>query len=97
MDCVNESVPGRFCECHNFGTGYQAGFTGGAHRVQQDWLDASQGMNSYLLAMEEMSLELGKHVEEIQVSGRLETAFAFGFCGRRRCDPLTKMRSERTI
>ena len=30
-----------------------------AHESQQDWLDTSQGMNSYLSAMEEMSLQVG--------------------------------------
>jgi hypothetical protein len=30
------------------------------HRSQQPWLDASQGMSSYLLAMEEMARELGR-------------------------------------
>lgn len=30
------------------------------HQSQQNWLDASQGMNSYLRAGEEMSLELGR-------------------------------------
>lgn len=40
-----------------------------AHKSQQDWLDVSQGMNSYLRAMEEMSLAVGcmskkfKHAE----------------------------------
>ena len=31
-----------------------------AHQSQQGWLDISQGMNSYLLTMEEMSLQLGR-------------------------------------
>lgn len=31
-----------------------------AHSSQQGWLDVSQGMDSYLVAMEEMSLTLGK-------------------------------------
>ncbi|HZM05578.1 MAG TPA: PIG-L family deacetylase [Candidatus Saccharimonadales bacterium] len=30
------------------------------HRSQQSWLDTSQGMNSYVAAMEGMSLEMGK-------------------------------------
>ncbi len=29
------------------------------HKTQQDWLDISQGMNSYLQAMDEMSREVG--------------------------------------
>ena len=31
-----------------------------AHRTQQDWLDVSQGMNSYLCAMEDTSRAVGK-------------------------------------
>lgn len=31
-----------------------------AHRSQQDWLEVSQGMNSYLAAMDAMSRSLGK-------------------------------------
>lgn len=31
-----------------------------AHRSQKDWLDKSQGMDSYLVAMDDQSLEMGK-------------------------------------
>ena len=31
-----------------------------AHRSQQGWLDASQGLNSYLQTMEEMAMEVGR-------------------------------------
>jgi len=31
-----------------------------AHKSQQEWLDLSQRLNSYLLAMEDMSLEMGR-------------------------------------
>ena len=31
-----------------------------AHRSQKDWLDKSQGMDSYLISMDEMSAEVGK-------------------------------------
>lgn len=30
------------------------------HKTQQDWLDVSQGLNSYLKSMEEMSIEIGR-------------------------------------
>jgi LmbE family N-acetylglucosaminyl deacetylase len=39
-----------------------------AHRSQKDWLDASQGMDSYLIAMDELSLELGR------ISGQFQHA-----------------------
>ena len=40
----------------------------GCHRSQKDWLDATQGMDSYLSAMDEMSLKVGR------LSGRFEHA-----------------------
>jgi len=42
-----------------------------AHRSQKDWLDASQGMDSYLITMDELSLELGR------MSGRFQHAEAW--------------------
>jgi LmbE family N-acetylglucosaminyl deacetylase len=36
------------------------------HRSQQNWLDASQGMNSYLAAMEKMSREMGRRSRRFQ-------------------------------
>ena len=60
-----------------------------AHKSQQSWLDVSQGLNSYLLAMEEMSLEVGR------LSGRFKHAegwrrhLHFGFCGPQ-ADPLAR-------
>ncbi len=40
----------------------------GCHRSQKDWLDATQGMDSYLAAMDDMSLKVGR------LSGRFEHA-----------------------
>ena len=39
-----------------------------AHKSQQGWLDTSQGINSFLLAMENMAMELGR------MSGRFKSA-----------------------
>jgi N-acetylglucosamine malate deacetylase 1 len=52
----------------------------GAHRSQKEWLDLSQGMDSYLGSMEEMSLAMGR------MSGRFVHAegwrahWHLGFC-----------------
>jgi N-acetylglucosamine malate deacetylase 1 len=52
------------------------------HRSQKDWLDASQGMDSYIRAMDEFSLAVGK------MSGRFKHAEGWrrhshlGFCDR---------------
>ena len=57
------------------------------HRSQKEWLDVSQGMDSYLRSMEEMSLEVGrmskgfKHAEGWRRHGHL------GLC-RPESDPL---------
>jgi LmbE family N-acetylglucosaminyl deacetylase len=57
------------------------------HRSQKEWLDRSQGMDSYLCAMDEMSRAVGK------LSGRFEHAEGWrrhshlGFCGAE-ADPL---------
>ena len=67
-----------------------------AHQSQQAWLDASQGMNSYLLAMEDMSLEVGK------MSGRFKHAEGWsrhlhlGFSGVDN-DPLTEALTKKCM
>lgn len=51
------------------------------HRTQKEWLDRSQGMDSYLIAMDEFSAEVGR------LSGRFAHAEGWrrhshlGFCG----------------
>jgi N-acetylglucosamine malate deacetylase 1 len=58
-----------------------------SHKSQQNWLDVSQGLNSYLSVMKEMSLEIGK------LSGKFEYAEGWhrhsylGFCAKD-ADPL---------
>lgn len=59
-----------------------------AHHSQKHWLDVSQGMDSYLVSMDEMSAELGRR------SGRFPHAEAWrrhlhvGFSGSADFDPL---------
>jgi LmbE family N-acetylglucosaminyl deacetylase len=63
------------------------------HKSQQGWLDVSQGMNSYLQTMEEMSLEVG------MLSGRFKHAEGWqrhthlGFCVKD-SDPLSDALGE---
>jgi len=60
------------------------------HRTQKEWLDVSQGMDAYLLEMENIAREVGR------MSGRFEFAEGwrrhshFGFCAAA-CDPLTEL------
>lgn len=58
-----------------------------AHQSQQGWLDASQGMNSYLLAMEEMSLELGRMSKKFKHAEGWRRHLHLGFSGQE-IDPL---------
>lgn len=57
------------------------------HKSQQNWLDVSQGLNSYLSAMEEMSLEVGKMSELFQHAEGWQRHSSLGFCSRD-ADPL---------
>jgi LmbE family N-acetylglucosaminyl deacetylase len=52
-----------------------------AHKSQQRWLDVSQGLNSYLLKMEDMSLELGRMSKKFQHAEGWRRHLHFGFCG----------------
>ena len=58
-----------------------------AHKSQQRWLDVSQGLNSYLLAMEDMSLEVGRMSKKFQHAEGWRRHLHFGFCGVE-ADPL---------
>lgn len=64
------------------------------HRSQKDWLDATQGMDSYLDAMDDMAREVGR------MSGRFEFAEGWrrhahlGFCAED-ADPLREVLGAR--
>ncbi len=66
----------------------------GCHASQQQWLDTSQGLNSYLHSMQELSREVG------QLSGRFEYAEGWrrhlhlGFCAAD-ADPLVAALADR--
>ena len=58
-----------------------------AHKSQQHWLDVSQGMNSYLLAMEDMQLEVGRLSEKFKYAEGWRRHLHLGFC-EPEADPL---------
>ncbi|MGA2865132.1 MAG: PIG-L family deacetylase [Verrucomicrobiota bacterium] len=58
-----------------------------AHKSQQRWLDASQGFNSYLLAMEDMSLEVGRMSKRFPHAEGWRRHLHLGFCAPE-ADPL---------
>jgi LmbE family N-acetylglucosaminyl deacetylase len=60
-----------------------------AHKSQQRWLDVSQRLNSYLLAMEEMSLELGRMSKTFKHAEGWRRHLHLGFCSAE-ADPLAE-------
>ena len=60
-----------------------------AHKSQQNWLDVSQGMNSYLLAVEDMSLAVGRLSRKFRYAEGWRRHLHFGFCGPD-ADPLAE-------
>jgi LmbE family N-acetylglucosaminyl deacetylase len=60
------------------------------HRSQQDWLDASQGMNSYLAAMEKMSREMGRRSRRFQHAEGWRRHLHCGFSAQP-IDPLAEL------
>jgi LmbE family N-acetylglucosaminyl deacetylase len=58
-----------------------------AHKSQQSWLDKSQGLNCYLLTMEDMSLEVGRMSKRFKLAEGWRRHLHIGFC-RAEADPL---------
>jgi LmbE family N-acetylglucosaminyl deacetylase len=60
------------------------------HRSQQNWLDTSQGFNSYLAKMEEMSLDVGKMSRKFRHAEGWRRHLHLGFASRD-LDPLADL------
>src|SRR6266850_710999 len=58
-----------------------------AHKSQGAWLDVSQGMSSYLLAMEDLSLSVGRLSKVFKHAEGWRRHLHFGFC-KAGADPL---------
>ena len=58
-----------------------------AHKSQQAWLDVSQGLSSVLLAMENMSLQVGRLSKKFKHAEGWRRHLHLGFCGPE-TDPL---------
>jgi LmbE family N-acetylglucosaminyl deacetylase len=64
-----------------------------AHQSQQNWLDVSQKLNSYLQAMEDISLAVGKMSKKFIYAEGWRRHLHFGFCGPDD-DPLKDLGSD---
>jgi LmbE family N-acetylglucosaminyl deacetylase len=60
------------------------------HHSQQNWLDVSQGMNSYLRTMEKMSLDLGRMSKRFKHAEGWRRHLHLGFSSRE-IDPLATL------
>ena len=58
-----------------------------AHKSQQKWLGTSQGLNCYLLAMEDMALEVGRMSKQFKLAEGWRRHLHLGFCSAE-ADPL---------
>lgn len=58
-----------------------------AHKSQQNWLDVSQGLNSYLLTAEDMSLAVGRLSRKFKYAEGWRRHLHSGFCSPE-ADPL---------
>jgi N-acetylglucosamine malate deacetylase 1 len=68
-----------------------------AHESQKSWLDASQGMDSYLRIMDDLSLEVGKMSRRFKHAEGWRRHLHFGFCAAD-ADPLRDaLRSESLV
>jgi LmbE family N-acetylglucosaminyl deacetylase len=67
-----------------------------AHRSQQNWLQVSQGLNSYLRTMEEMSREVGRISKCFQHAEGWRRHLHLGFC-QAQADPLKDALGENCL
>lgn len=61
-----------------------------AHRSQKEWLDVSQGMDSYLKAMDEMSASVARMSRRFRMAEGWRRHLHFGFSAEER-DPLAEV------
>jgi LmbE family N-acetylglucosaminyl deacetylase len=64
-----------------------------AHKSQQEWLDASQGLSSFLATMDNMGLEVGKMSGRFQYAEGWRRHLHLGFAGTD-ADPLAETLGE---
>ncbi|MDO1446562.1 PIG-L family deacetylase [Rhodocytophaga aerolata] len=67
-----------------------------AHQSQQNWLDVSQKLNSYLQTMEDMSLEIGRMSGKFQYAEGWRRHLHYGFCAPD-TDPLKDLGNDYLI
>lgn len=67
-----------------------------AHRSQKEWLDTSQGMDSYLLTMDDLSLQTGKQSGKFEFAEGWRRHLHYGFSADE-IDPLKEALGDRCL
>ena len=67
-----------------------------AHESQKSWLDASQGMDSYLRMMDDLSLEVGRMSRRFKHAEGWRRHLHFGFCAAD-ADPLREVLAQHCL
>jgi cytosine/adenosine deaminase-related metal-dependent hydrolase len=67
-----------------------------AHESQQDWLDVSQGMNSYLTAADDMSRMVGRLAKKFKHAEGWRRHLHYGFSSKE-VDPLKEALGKRYL
>ncbi len=66
------------------------------HRSQKEWLDQSQGLDSYLVTMEDMCREVGKWSGQFEYAEGWRRHLHLGFCGEAD-DPLAEVLAGKAL
>jgi hypothetical protein len=66
------------------------------HRSQKEWLDVSQGLDSYLLTMEETSREVGRMSDRYEYAEGWTRHLPRGYC-EEDADPLSDILRDRSF
>lgn len=64
-----------------------------AHKSQKEWLDASQGMDSYLITMDELSKQVGRRSGKFELAEGWRRHLHWGFSASE-CDPLAEILTD---
>ncbi len=87
-------VPGMFVDTTSTHATKRAALA--AHRSQKEWLDATQGMDSYLQSMEDLSLEMGRMSGRFTHGEGWRRHLHLGFCPEQ-ADPLRELLGDRCL
>jgi len=66
------------------------------HKSQKEWLDTSQGLDSYVITMAEMTREVGRQSGRYEYAEGWRRHLHLGFCAEN-ADPLTEALGDKMV